>query len=341
MRVAPASEPASASVSPNAPSTSPAIIGTRYSCFCASVPRVEERRRAEAHAGLERDRHRRVDPRDLLDRDAVREVVGAAAAVLLAGTADRTGRACPSRARCRPGTRGRGPSPRRAARSRASAKSRTTARNCSCSGLRLELHGPTVPASTTVARARTRRSSASSAPLPSTRATRSCATVDHWIVGERPTARRSPPAAPTTFDALRRDRRAAASGSASRVRRRPRHRAHRDPHRRRPRISPTSRSSRFDARARDPRRRRPRARRRSRRSSPTRSGARADAIRSRASPASTRGRRASTASTTRAACGRVHELLARRRVLPGEPHPPAHVRRRARSARALRRARAR
>ena len=38
VRVAPASEPASASVSPNAPSTSPAIIGTRYSCFCSSVP---------------------------------------------------------------------------------------------------------------------------------------------------------------------------------------------------------------------------------------------------------------------------------------------------------------
>ncbi len=44
---------------------------------------VEERGRAEAHAGLERDRHRRVDARDLLDRDAVRQVVGAAAAVLL------------------------------------------------------------------------------------------------------------------------------------------------------------------------------------------------------------------------------------------------------------------
>ena len=83
MRVAPASEPASASVSPNAPSTSPAIIGTRYSCFCASVPAVEERRRAEAHARFERDRHRRVDARELLDREAVREVVGAAAAVLL------------------------------------------------------------------------------------------------------------------------------------------------------------------------------------------------------------------------------------------------------------------
>ena len=36
--VAPASDPASASVRPNAPSTSPAIMGTRYSCFCASVP---------------------------------------------------------------------------------------------------------------------------------------------------------------------------------------------------------------------------------------------------------------------------------------------------------------
>ena len=57
---------------------------------------VEERRRAEAHARFERDRHRRVDARELLDREAVREVVGAAAAVLLRGTAGRTGRACPS-----------------------------------------------------------------------------------------------------------------------------------------------------------------------------------------------------------------------------------------------------
>ena len=46
-------------------------------------PAVEERRRAEADAGLERDRHRRVDARDLLDRDAVRQVVGAGPAVLL------------------------------------------------------------------------------------------------------------------------------------------------------------------------------------------------------------------------------------------------------------------
>ena len=44
---------------------------------------VEERRGAEAHARLERDRHRRVDAGELLDREAVREVVGAATAVLL------------------------------------------------------------------------------------------------------------------------------------------------------------------------------------------------------------------------------------------------------------------
>ena len=44
---------------------------------------VEEGSRAEADAGLERDRHRRVDPGDLLDREAVREVVGSPAAVLV------------------------------------------------------------------------------------------------------------------------------------------------------------------------------------------------------------------------------------------------------------------
>ncbi len=42
-----------------------------------------DRRRAERHAGLERDRQRVVDTRDLLDRDAQRRQVGAAAAVLL------------------------------------------------------------------------------------------------------------------------------------------------------------------------------------------------------------------------------------------------------------------
>ena len=83
VRVAPASEPASASVNPKAPSTSPAIIGTRYVLLLRLGARVEERRRAQAHAGLERDRHRRVDARELLDREAVREVVGAAAAVLV------------------------------------------------------------------------------------------------------------------------------------------------------------------------------------------------------------------------------------------------------------------
>ncbi len=44
---------------------------------------VEEGRRTETDPGLERDRHRSVDARDLLDGDAVREVVGATAAVFL------------------------------------------------------------------------------------------------------------------------------------------------------------------------------------------------------------------------------------------------------------------
>ncbi len=46
-------------------------------------PAVEERGRAQAHTGFEGDRHRRVDPCDLLDRDAVREEVGAAPPVFL------------------------------------------------------------------------------------------------------------------------------------------------------------------------------------------------------------------------------------------------------------------
>ena len=53
------------------------------------------------------------------------------------------------------------------------------------------------------------------------------------------------------------------------------------------------------------------------------------------------GRRASTASTTPPRARSVHELLAGRRVLPGEPHPPATLDAARRSDRAVRRARAR
>ena len=46
-------------------------------------PEQEDRHRPERGVRGDRDRHRRVDPRQLLDRDRVRERVAAAAAVLL------------------------------------------------------------------------------------------------------------------------------------------------------------------------------------------------------------------------------------------------------------------
>ena len=79
----------------------------------------EDRVDAEADRGLEGDAHRLVDAADLLDRDAEAGEVAvlAGAAVLLGRGEARTGRACPSAARRRPGSGGRGPTARRAARS--------------------------------------------------------------------------------------------------------------------------------------------------------------------------------------------------------------------------------
>ena len=78
----------------------------------------EDRVGAEADAGLERDRHRLVDPAELLDGHAQRGEVAAAPAVLLGEGQAEQARARPWRGRCRPGRCGRGPRPRRAARSR-------------------------------------------------------------------------------------------------------------------------------------------------------------------------------------------------------------------------------
>ena len=88
---------------------------------------VEDRVGAEADAGLERDRHRLVDPGELLDGHAQGGEVGAAAAVLLGERAGRRGRARPWPGPCRRGRCGRGPTPRRAGRSRSR---RSPARPC-------------------------------------------------------------------------------------------------------------------------------------------------------------------------------------------------------------------
>ena len=81
--VDPASEPAPGSVSPNAASRLPDARSGSHSCFCSSEPNRKIGIVPERGVGGDRDRHRRVDPGQLLDRDRVRERVAAAAAVLL------------------------------------------------------------------------------------------------------------------------------------------------------------------------------------------------------------------------------------------------------------------
>ena len=83
VRVAPASEPASGSVRPNAASRSPRASGGIQRCFCSSRAEQEDRHRPERGVCGERDRDRRVDARELLDRDRVGERVAARAAELL------------------------------------------------------------------------------------------------------------------------------------------------------------------------------------------------------------------------------------------------------------------
>ena len=192
----------------------------------------------------------------------------------------------------------------------------------------VEVHGPTVPASTTVSRVR--------APRRFVRPP-SCATCRRARLRDRPRRldhdRRR---------ATRRGRRAAAASRRStccarstaggfwvgfcaydlgraieRVR---------DAHRRRP--APPRRRLRAVRRpARDPRRRRARAHRRSATAGPD-SRRRVRAARRDPVAAPRRSLDAWTSSLDRvdhaAACAHVLELLARRRVLPGEPHPPAH-----------------
>ena len=119
VRVAPASLPPSGSVSPKAPRARPAHRSGSQRWRCSSVPKWKIGLAPEADAGLERDGHRLVDPAELLDGDAQRGEVGAASRRTPRGTAGRTARARPWRARCRPGRCGRGPTPRRGARSRA------------------------------------------------------------------------------------------------------------------------------------------------------------------------------------------------------------------------------
>ena len=84
----------------------------------------------------DRDRDRRVDPRQLLDRDRVRERVGCRRRRTPRGSACPSARARRARRRARTGSGARGRAPRRRARPSARAKSRTVLRTSSCSSVR-------------------------------------------------------------------------------------------------------------------------------------------------------------------------------------------------------------
>ena len=81
--VAPASEPAPGSVSPNAASLRPDARSGSHSLLLLLGAEEEDRHRPERRVRRDRDRDRRVDPRQLLDRDRVRHRVAARAAVRL------------------------------------------------------------------------------------------------------------------------------------------------------------------------------------------------------------------------------------------------------------------
>ena len=83
VRVAPASEPAPGSVSPNAASFRPEARSGSQRALLLLVAEEEDRHRPERGVRGDGDRDGRVDPRQLLDRDRVREGVAAGAAVLL------------------------------------------------------------------------------------------------------------------------------------------------------------------------------------------------------------------------------------------------------------------
>ena len=83
VRVAPASDPASGSVRPKAASFLPeARSGSQRSC-CSWTAEEEDRHRAERGVRRDRDRDRRVDPRQLFDGDRICDGVRAGPAVLL------------------------------------------------------------------------------------------------------------------------------------------------------------------------------------------------------------------------------------------------------------------
>ena len=140
VRVAPASEPASGSVSPKAASCAPgAQLGQPLGLLLVGAPEVD-RHRAERRVGGHRDADRGVHPRQLLDRERVGERVGAAAAVLLGERDAHQPELRRASRRSRRGTPSSGRAPRRPARPPARANSRTVSRSRRCSSGQVEVH---------------------------------------------------------------------------------------------------------------------------------------------------------------------------------------------------------
>ena len=133
VRVAPASDPASGSVSPNAASARPATRSGSQRSFCSLGAEGQDRVDAEPHAGRQRDADRLVDPAELLDGDAQAGEVARRTRRTPRERRGRTARARPSSARARRGSGAARPTPPRAARSRPARSRGRTRRKSSCS----------------------------------------------------------------------------------------------------------------------------------------------------------------------------------------------------------------
>ena len=99
-----------------------------------------DRQRPERVVRGDRDRDRRVDPRQLLDRDRIRDGVGARAAVLLGDRHPHQAELAELGSRARTGTASRGRAPPRPAPRCSSANCRTVSRTRSVGILEVEVH---------------------------------------------------------------------------------------------------------------------------------------------------------------------------------------------------------
>ena len=116
VRVAPASEPASGSVRPNAASRAPRGEGGEPVLLLLLGAEQEDRHRPERGVRGDGDRDGRVDARELLDRDRIARGCRRPRRRAPRGTGSPSARARPSPRRARRGSGSRGRSPRRRAR---------------------------------------------------------------------------------------------------------------------------------------------------------------------------------------------------------------------------------